>query len=472
MKRSGFTIIELMVVIVIMGALLILNVANLRGSQLSARDAERKTDIEAIAANLETYYTAGSDTTQTVGRYPSTTLITGTSSSLPVKVLVVGGGGAGGGVAPINGYHAAGGGGGGGGVRYNTVAISTVSYPIIIGTGGTALTDTNYTSNSGGISSALGIISAGGGSGYVGGSTLRAVSGGSGGGAGRDDTVIGYGNTPSTSPAQGYNGGNPGGNSAGGGGGASGIGGNVESGHAGNGGIGFLSTISGASTYYGGGGAGSAGGNGDTNTGGIGGAGGGGNGKASQISQTSNPGTNGLGGGGAGGCGYTTPVGVQGGAGGSGVVIISYPSASLTATGGTITYTDAGNQNPRSTPAYPGGNTIHTFTSNGTFTVTAFTSYSIQSILRDLDNTSITAPGITNWNQTFIAANDTSPSGQIQPKTTATISPQPSINQYVYQPLQSDGSLCTFESQECRKFNLYYKLETDNTIYMVTSKNQ
>lgn len=43
------------------------------------------------------------------------------------------------------------------------------------------------------------------------------------------------------------------------------------------------------------------------------------------------------------------------GAGGSGVVIVSYPTGSVSATGGTITTS--------------GGNTIHTFTSNGTFTI-------------------------------------------------------------------------------------------------------
>jgi hypothetical protein len=42
-------------------------------------------------------------------------------------------------------------------------------------------------------------------------------------------------------------------------------------------------------------------------------------------------------------------------AGGSGIVIVSYPTGSITATGGTITTS--------------GGNTIHTFTSSGTFTV-------------------------------------------------------------------------------------------------------
>ena len=70
-------------------------------------------------------------------------------------------------------------------------------------------------------------------------------------------------------------------------------------------------------------------------------------------------------GGGGGGAWYA-----YGGAGGSGIVIVSYPSVSMSATSnGTITYTDSNNQNPRSTSAYSGGYTIHTFTGNGTFTV-------------------------------------------------------------------------------------------------------
>lgn len=75
MKRNGFTIVELIVVIAIMGILLVLGVVNLTGSQISARDSERKTDIEVIATHLETYYTSGSDLTTTIGTYPSTALM-------------------------------------------------------------------------------------------------------------------------------------------------------------------------------------------------------------------------------------------------------------------------------------------------------------------------------------------------------------------------------------------------------------
>jgi type II secretory pathway pseudopilin PulG len=71
MKHRGFTIIELIVIIAVMGILLILGVANLSGSQANARDAERKTDIETIALHLETYYSSGTDGSSSIGQYPS-----------------------------------------------------------------------------------------------------------------------------------------------------------------------------------------------------------------------------------------------------------------------------------------------------------------------------------------------------------------------------------------------------------------
>lgn len=90
---------------------------------------------------------------------------------------------------------------------------------------------------------------------------------------------------------------------------------------------------------------------------------------------------------------------------------------------------------------------------------------SIQLNLRDIDLKSVMAPGITDPADTLIIATNTT-------QTTTGILPQPTIDQYIYQPLQQDGSLCTSEAQMCQKFNLYYRLEADNTVYMVTSKNQ
>lgn len=83
-----------------------------------------------------------------------------------------------------------------------------------------------------------------------------------------------------------------------------------------------------------------------------GGAGGGGNGATNAL--LGSPGANGLGGGGGGSGDLGTDTDS---AGGSGIVIVSYPTGSLAATGGTTTSS--------------GGYTTHTFTTSGTFTVTS-----------------------------------------------------------------------------------------------------
>ena len=84
--------------------------------------------------------------------------------------------------------------------------------------------------------------------------------------------------------------------------------------------------------------------------------------------------------------------------------------------------------------------------------------------LPDADLKSFTAPGMAGPSATFTAANNTV-------QNVSAIDPQPTINQYIYQPLDSVGELCVGQP-DCRKFNLYYRLEKDNTVYMVTSKNQ
>ena len=92
-------------------------------------------------------------------------------------------------------------------------------------------------------------------------------------------------------------------------------------------------------------------------------------------------------------------------------------------------------------------------------------------MLRDIDTNSLKAPGQTNSSLTAATNNV---------QTTAGVSPQPTINKYVYQPIKSDGTLCT-GTYECRKFNLYYTLEIASVsancpspgfVCMLTSKNQ
>lgn len=55
-KQSGFTIVELLIVIVIIGILATLVIVTFSGVQQKARDSERKTDINAIAGQLEAGY--------------------------------------------------------------------------------------------------------------------------------------------------------------------------------------------------------------------------------------------------------------------------------------------------------------------------------------------------------------------------------------------------------------------------------
>jgi prepilin-type N-terminal cleavage/methylation domain-containing protein len=55
--------------------------------------------------------------------------------------------------------------------------------------------------------------------------------------------------------------------------------------------------------------------------------------------------------------------------------------------------------------------------------------------------------------------------------TIAGVTPQPTVDQYVYQPLTADNVLCT-SGLICVKFNLYYRTEADNVIAKVSSLNQ
>lgn len=56
-KQTGFTIVELLIVIVVIGILAAITIVAYTGVQGSARDAERKSDIAAAQKALEMYYT-------------------------------------------------------------------------------------------------------------------------------------------------------------------------------------------------------------------------------------------------------------------------------------------------------------------------------------------------------------------------------------------------------------------------------
>lgn len=55
-KQQGFTIVELLIVIVVIGILAALVITTFTGIQRRARDTERQTDIKAVHSQLEAYY--------------------------------------------------------------------------------------------------------------------------------------------------------------------------------------------------------------------------------------------------------------------------------------------------------------------------------------------------------------------------------------------------------------------------------
>ena len=242
-----------------------------------------------------------------------------------VDYLVIAGGGG-------SGFDTGGGGGAGGyrasgfgpsPLRGTAITLTSSSFPITVGGGGTGGTScAGVTAQNGSNSIFSTITSAGGGGAGRGGATVNSSAGGSGAGGGAHPSSGksgGAGNTPPVSPSQGNNGGNGAtgtGNAGGGGGGAGAAGqnGTFQSSplvrQGGNGGSGVPNTITGSDVSYAGGGGG-----GGVSGAGSGAPGGGGGGATSGTGQagTANKG----GGGGAGG-----PSNAN--AGGKGIVIIRY----------------------------------------------------------------------------------------------------------------------------------------------------
>ncbi|HVU59585.1 MAG TPA: prepilin-type N-terminal cleavage/methylation domain-containing protein [Candidatus Saccharimonadales bacterium] len=55
-KQKGFTLVELLIVIIIIGILATLVIVTFTGIQAKARDSKRQTDIEAVDTQVEAYY--------------------------------------------------------------------------------------------------------------------------------------------------------------------------------------------------------------------------------------------------------------------------------------------------------------------------------------------------------------------------------------------------------------------------------
>jgi prepilin-type N-terminal cleavage/methylation domain-containing protein len=65
-KNQGFTIVELLIVIVVIGILALLVITTYSGIQAKARNAKRQTDIQSLQTQLEAFFSQN-------GYYPSLT---------------------------------------------------------------------------------------------------------------------------------------------------------------------------------------------------------------------------------------------------------------------------------------------------------------------------------------------------------------------------------------------------------------
>ena len=282
----------------------------------------------------------GADSLNTALTISGLTIVT----PLTVNYLVVAGGGGGG---------CANGGGGGGGAggfltNYASTALSltvATNYVVTVGAGGAGgSTSSNGQPGSVGSNSVFSTITSDGGGAGGGDNTgnTQAGSGGSGGGGARYATSTG-GNATA---GQGYAGGTGNANTGGGGGGASSAGVNATTSTGGNGGDGLANAItvaSGTGPSYAGGGGGGIESPSSASDAGTGGTGGGGNGGAAgSVGQAPTAGTANTGGGGGASGDYNTGGSHAGQTGGSGVVILRYPSG-YTISGLSGTTTTVGN---------------------------------------------------------------------------------------------------------------------------------
>lgn len=69
-KQSGFTIVELLIVIVVIGILAAIVITTFTNVQKKGRDADRKADVQSLASQAEVYFAENS-------KYPTATELAG-----------------------------------------------------------------------------------------------------------------------------------------------------------------------------------------------------------------------------------------------------------------------------------------------------------------------------------------------------------------------------------------------------------
>jgi len=71
-RNQGFTIVELLIVIVVIGILALLVITTYSGIQQKARNSKRQTDVQSVQTQLEAFFSQN-------GYYPSLTDMNGSA---------------------------------------------------------------------------------------------------------------------------------------------------------------------------------------------------------------------------------------------------------------------------------------------------------------------------------------------------------------------------------------------------------
>jgi hypothetical protein len=322
-----------------------------------------------------------------------------------------------------------------------TLQVGT-AYDVTVGAG-VAGQDSNNRGNNGGDSTFSTITSIGGGGGGSQANIPAGKTGGSGGGGAYNSPSSSGGNGTT---GQGYSGGDgyAGPNSSGGGGGAGGTGGTQLSNNGGvglavnilnstNAGTASVGEVSGSNVYYAGGGGGTSQIGDPTATGGLGGGGDG----SVYTGTAQTPGAANTGGGGGGG-----GINKAGQTGGSGVVILRYPTASISS------FTTTGTLNTPSTTdtiadtAYPVANTAYYKLDNSAIDLSGSTGKFDQA-------------GVFNGSSSYIALGANTPLNNFNGEQT--------ISAWIYPTTAIQQSIIGYRDDSTLKWN-YFRMNSNRTL--------